>query len=145
MTKTTLDILFKTLPSTKTSFSIPVYDIGKNEDMGETVSPGDEKWNLTAEKKAERYVLIRLLNEGYNLSVAVDGTENVGYIVQKDGKKALLVFVLDSESEKRVWLSQKVKESYAVFTIRDRIVKESTGVETVTLDEAFSSFNFLAR
>ncbi len=145
MTKTTLNILFKTPLTTLPSSSIPVYDIKKDEETGESLSLLDEKWNLTAEKKAERYVITRLFNEGYTLSKAVDGCDDVGFIAEKDDKKALLVFVLDSESEKRMWLGEEVKESYSVFIIRDRIVRECEGIEGVTLDEAFSSFNFLSR
>lgn len=145
MTKTTLDILFKTQLSTLPSSSIPVYDIKIDEETGESLSLLDEKWNLTAEKKAERYIITRLFNEGYTLFVAVNGCDDVGFIAEKDGKKSLLVFVLDSESEKRMWLADELKESYSVFIIRDRIVRECEGIEGVTLDEAFSSFNFLSR
>ncbi len=145
MTKTTLDILFKTPLSTLPSSSIPVYDIKIDEETGESLSLLDEKWNLTAEKKAERYIITRLFNEGYTLSKAVNGCDDVGFIAEKDEKKSLLVFVLDSESEKRMWLGEEVKKSYSVFIIRDRIVRECEGIEGVTLDEAFSSFNFLSR
>lgn len=152
MTKATYDILFKaglsTMPSN--SLRIPVFDLESAEEKGNKAlifpyNNAEEGWSLESEERAERYILERLLNEGYSLKVAVYGNEKVGYIVHKDAREGLIVFVLDSESEKRVWLSRMGKERLPVFVIRDRLIKEVEGSEGVTLDEAFSSFNFLSR
>ncbi len=152
MTKATLDILFKLgfSSSSTTVITIPVYDIKTGEEEGkrDIILPynnSDEAWNLECSERAQRYILQRLLNEGYTFRKAVFGNEDVGWLVNKENRQSLIVFVLDSESEKRVWLGKMGKERYPVFVIRDRLIKEGESVCGVTIDEAFSSFNFLSR
>ncbi len=103
---------------------------------GETVPPRE---------KAVRYLMEHLHEDGYTLYKPFQGNIECDLLAGKDGEYLLFIFVLDSESERKLWPVESIGEKYRVFVIRDRGEEERKGVTALTLDEAFDSFNFSSR
>jgi hypothetical protein len=130
---------------------VPFYDLIGKRITGKTLyyplpyNAVHEKGSVSASLKAERYLFGKLNEAGYTIWKPVYEGEEFTLLVENGGKMYLIVFVLDSESERKVWRALELRSSYSVVVVRDRRVKEPEGVIGVTLDEAFDSFNFLSR
>lgn len=103
---------------------------------GEIVSPRE---------KAVRYLMEHLHEDGYTLYKPFAGNIECDLLAEKDGEYLLFIFVLDSESERKLWPVESIGDKYRIFVIRDRGEEERKGVTALTLDEAFGSFNFSSR
>lgn len=103
---------------------------------GETVPPRE---------KAVRYLMEHLHEDGYTLYKPFQGNIECDLLAGKDGEYLLFIFVLDSESERKLWPVDRIEGEYRIFVIRDRGTEERKGVTALTLDEAFDSFNFSSR
>ena len=152
MTENTYQILYgEEIPQDlfSTSHSIPVYDIEKKATTGEEVTfilpynAVEKKWSTLPERKALLHLYGRLHDEGYVLWIPEYRGEKLSLLAEKGGKRYLILIVLDSESEKKVWIAKENTDAYTVVVIREKVIDEK-GAHSISLDMALSSFNFLS-
>lgn len=152
MTENTYNILYgEEIPQDLFSSpqSVPVYDIEKKSTTGEEVSlilpynAVEKKWSTLPERKALLHLYGRLHDEGYVLWIPEYRGEKLSLLAEKGGKRYLILIVLDSESEKKVWIAKENTEAYTVVVIREKVIDEK-GAHSISLDMALSSFNFLS-
>ena len=152
MTENTYDILYTNeIPQDlfSSSHSIPVYDIEKKATTGEELTiilpynAVEKKWSTMPEKKIFLKLFQRLSEEGYILWIPEYRGERLSLLAEKGGKRFLILFVLDSESEKKVWIAKENRDSYTVVIVREKAMEEK-GAYSISLDMALSSFNFLS-
>ena len=131
------------------SHSVPVYDIEKKATTGEEVTlilpynAVEKKWSTLPERKALLHLYGRLHDEGYVLWIPEYRGEKLSLLAEKGGKRYLILIVLDSESEKKVWIAKENTDAYTVVVIREKVIDEK-GAHSISLDMALSSFNFLS-
>lgn len=131
--------------------SIQVYDVERNASTGEEVSfpypynvaVGDS-WSVTAKGRLERYLCQKFQDEDYIVRVPEYHGERFSLLVEKGGKRIILVLALESEDEAAVWRSAELQRAYSIVVIRDCEMKEPTGAVSITVDQALGSFNFLS-
>ncbi len=152
MTDNTYNILYgEEIPQDlfSSSHSVPVYDIEKKATTGEEVTlvlpynAVEKKWSTLPERKALLHLYGRLHDEGYVLWIPEYRGEKLSLLAEKGGKRYLILIVLDSESEKKVWIAKENTEAYTVVVIREKVIDEK-GAYSISLDMALSSFNFLS-
>ena len=130
---------------------VPLYDVKKNATTGESVhyplpyNAVEKPWTLRAEEKAERYLYEKLVEAGYTVWKPVYDGEELNLLTENGGKRYLIVFVLDSESERRLWRALELRDRYTIVAVRENVQKEVKGAVGVSIDEVFDSFNFLTR
>ena len=152
MTDNTYNILYgEEIPQDlfSSSHSVPVYDIEKKATTGEEVTlvlpynAVEKKWSTLPERKALLHLYGRLHDEGYVLWIPEYRGEKLSLLAEKGGKRYLILIVLDSESEKKVWIAKENTDAYTVVVIREKVIDEK-GAYSISLDMALSSFNFLS-
>ena len=152
MTDNTYNILYgEEIPQDLFSsfHSVPVYDIEKKATTGEEVTlvlpynAVEKKWSTLPERKALLHLYGRLHDEGYVLWIPEYRGEKLSLLAEKGGKRYLILIVLDSESEKKVWIAKENTDAYTVVVIREKVIDEK-GAHSISLDMALSSFNFLS-
>ncbi|MCI7605531.1 MAG: hypothetical protein MSS69_02110 [Spirochaetales bacterium] len=152
MTDNTYNILYgEEIPQDlfSSSHSVPVYDIEKKATTGEEVTlilpynAVEKKWSTLPERKALLHLYGRLHDEGYVLWIPEYRGEKLSLLAEKGGKRYLILIVLDSESEKKVWIAKENTDAYTVVVIREKVIDEK-GAHSISLDMALSSFNFLS-
>ena len=152
MTDNTYNILYgEEIPQDlfSSSHSVPVYDIEKKATTGEEVTlilpynAVEKKWSTLPERKALLHLYGRLHDEGYVLWIPEYRGEKLSLLAVKGGKRYLILIVLDSESEKKVWIAKENTDAYTVVVIREKVIDEK-GAHSISLDMALSSFNFLS-
>ncbi len=138
MNKKTEEKLFNS-PVFKTPRTIGNWDL-------RACCPGEGEYSyptvcVPAWVRAERYLCDTLIEKGYEVYKPFP----FSLLVRTPGKDTIIVFVLDSESERKVWEAMSFSDRYSVLIIRDRKEKEPGGLVSLTLDEALDSFNFSGR
>lgn len=119
------------------ALSIPLFDL----DMKSVETGTYESRFNTLEDRIEAYLISKYSKEGYEIYKPSSGR----LLLKKDGVYNLIYFILDSESEREEWNARKYMKDYSVFILRDRYVKERKGITSLSLDDAFGSFNFSTR
>ncbi len=133
------------------SREVPLYDVERNATTGESVhyplpyNATKKPWTLTASVKAERYLFEKLVEAGYAVWKPVYDGEEFNLLTENGGKRYIIVFVLDSESEKKLWRALELRDRYTIVVVRENAQKEAKGAIGVSVDEVFDSFNFLTR
>lgn len=129
--------------------TIQVYDVEKNASTGEEVEfpypynvAMDGPWSVVAKERLRRYFVQKFMDEGYIVRIPEYRGEQLPLLVEKGGKRIIIVFALESEDELFVWLVQELKRSYQVVVITDKGSGLKDGVWSVSLDDALDSFNF---
>lgn len=154
MNEKTLSIIFKEdvpLDLLSPCLSVNYYDLFAGKSLDKTITyptvyNAVEKGEvISPREKALRYFIERLHEENFTLYKPAAGNIEEDILVEKDGVLHLFVFVLDSESERKLWPLDKLGEGYRIYIIRDRVSEERKGFIPLTLDEAFDSFNFFNR
>lgn len=135
MNDNTRSILFGEWKEEKVS--LPLFDLDRK-----SVTNGSyETGSTTVEDRVEEYLINKYSKEGYLVYKPSSGR----LLFEKDGIYSLIYFIFDSESEREVWSAVSYSGNYSVFILRDRKEKEKKGLKSLTLDEAFDSFNFSSR
>lgn len=135
MNENTRSILFGEWNEEK--FSLPLFDLDRK-----SVTDGSyETGSTTVEDRVEEYLIDKYSKEGYLVYKPSSGR----LLFEKDGIYSLIYFIFDSESEREEWSAGAYSGDYSVFILRDRKEKEKKGLKSLTLDEAFGSFNFSSR
>ncbi len=130
---------------------VPVYDVAANATRGGSVSyplpynAVKKMWVTPPSVKAERYLYERLVEAGYAVWKPFYDGMLFNLLTENEGRRYLIVFVLDSESERKLWRALELSESYRVVVVREKAGKEAKGAVGVGIDEVFDSFNFLTR
>lgn len=131
--------------------SIQVYDVEKNASTGDEVSfpypynvAVGGNWAVTAKVRLERYLCQKFQDEGYIVRIPEFRGERFSLLVEKGGKRILLILALESEDEAAVWRSAELQRAYSIVVIRDCEMKEPSGATSITVDQALGSFNFLS-
>ncbi len=135
MNKKTEEMLFSS-HILSTPRSLKLFDL-KNGSPGEGVYSYPTEGG-TADIMAERCLCDTLLERGYEVYKPLP----FNLLVNTPGKSTIIVMVLDSESERRVWEAMSFSDRYSILIIRDRREKEPGGLVSLSLDEALDSFNF---
>lgn len=120
------------------------FDLMENKSLDRTMSLSSGGM-LSTREKAVRYLIEKLKEENYVLYKPFSSNIEEDILAEKDGVFYLFVFVLDSESERKLWPLDRIKDDYKIYIVRDRALSEKKGLNALTLDEAFDSFNFLNR
>ena len=137
MTDNTYNILYgEEIPQDlfSSSHSVPVYDIEKKATTGEEVTlilpynAVEKKWSTLPERKALLHLYGRLHDEGYVLWIPEYRGEKLSLLAEKGGKRYLILIVLDSESEKKVWIAKENTDAYTVVVIREKVIDEKGDV-----------------
>lgn len=130
---------------------VPLYDVEANATTGESIiyplpyNAVKKMWATPTPVKAERYLYERLVEAGYAVWKPVyDGTP-FNLLTENEGRRYLIVFVFDSESERNLWRALELSDRYRVVVVREKAQKEVKGAVSVSIDEVFDSFNFLTR
>ncbi len=130
---------------------VPCYDIAQKRTTGKTVNypipynAVHEKYSAMAGLRAERYLFERLNKAGYTIWKPVYDGEEFTLLTESGGKMYLIIFVLESEDERKIWKALELRDSYSIVVVRDRREEEVSPLISVSLDEVFDSFNFLTR
>ncbi len=133
------------------SREVPLYDVERNATTGESVhyplpyNAVKRPWSVRASVKAERYLYEKLVEAGYAVWKPVYDGEELNLLTENGGRRYLIVFVLDSESERLLWRALELRDRYRVVAVREKAQKEVKGAVGVSIDEVFDSFNFLTR
>lgn len=121
------------------SVGIGIYDLKSGSPAGEEYTYPVE--GRTSAVEAEICLLEKIRDAGYEVYKPVP----FNLLVVTPSGPVIIILVLDSESERMVWEALNFRDKYTPVVIRDRKMKEPGGLASVTLDEAFDSFNFLNR
>lgn len=130
---------------------VPLYDVEANATTGGSVSyplpynAVKKMWTTPASVKAERYLFERLVEAGYAVWKPVYDGIDLNLLTENEGRRYLIVFVLDSESERKLWRALELSERFRVVAVREKAHKEVKGAVGAGIDEVFDSFNFLTR
>lgn len=130
---------------------VPLYDTVANATTGESetyplpYNAAKKMWTTPPSVKAERYLYERLVEAGYAVWKPVYDGLVFNLLTENEGRRYLIVFVLDSESERKLWRALELSDRYRVVVVREKARKEVKGAVGVGIDEVFDSFNFLTR
>ncbi len=151
MDRNTYDILFST--------EVPVdlfapphvlleYDVLKNASTGAEVTVAapynavSRKWTTPPEEKLTAYLAGRFMADGYVVRVPVLNGTRFPLLVEKGGRRIIIVHALSGEDEKKVWQALAVVRNYTVVVIREYSAPSMKGEKCITVDEALGTFNF---